>query len=47
MIPQHILWVNLREEEIKFFKSPRFNENGNKSQWNAVPVMSYKHIKEH
>lgn len=47
MIPQHILWVNLQEEEIEFFKSPRFNENGNKSLWAAVPGMSYKHIREH
>lgn len=46
MIPQHILWVNLQEKEIKNFKSPRFNENGNKSYWNEVPGMSYKHIKE-
>jgi hypothetical protein len=46
MIPQHILWVNLQEKEIKNFKSPRFNENGNKSYWNVVPGMSYKHIKE-
>lgn len=47
MIPQHILWVNLQEEEIEFFKSPRFNENGNKSLWAVVPGMSYKHIREH
>lgn len=42
MIPQHILWVTLQEGEIKFFKSLRSNENGNKSQWNAVPGPSYK-----
>lgn len=42
MIPLHILWVTLQEGEIKFFKSLRSNENGNKSQWNAVPGPSYK-----
>jgi hypothetical protein len=47
MLSQHILWVKLQEKEIKFFKSPRFNENGNKSYWNAVAGMSYKQMKEY